>query len=102
MGVKGGKAEPMRGASGNGRSNYFPKFSPDGRWIVFCQASNYMLLQPDSQLYIIPAAGGEARRLGCNLGRMNSWHTWSARRPLAGLLLEGPFDLHAALPGAHG
>jgi tetratricopeptide (TPR) repeat protein len=34
-------------------------------------------LQPDSQLYIIPAAGGEARRLGCNLARMNSWHSWS-------------------------
>ncbi len=76
-GGKGGQAEPVRGASANGRSNYFPKFSPDGRWIVFCQASNYMLLQPDSQLYIIPAAGGEARRLGCNLARMNSWHTWS-------------------------
>ena len=74
---KGGKAEPFRGASGNGRSNYFPKYSPDGRWVVFCQASNYMLLQPDSELYIIPAAGGQARRLGCNLGRMNSWHTWS-------------------------
>jgi tetratricopeptide (TPR) repeat protein len=76
-GGKGGKAEPLRGASGNGRSNYFPKYSPDGRWIVFCQASNYMLLQADSELYIIPAAGGEARRLGCNLSRMNSWHTWS-------------------------
>jgi tetratricopeptide (TPR) repeat protein len=76
-GGKGGRPEPVRGASANGRSNYFPKFSPDGRWIVFCQASNYMLLQPDSQLYIIPAAGGEARRLDCNLGRMNSWHTWS-------------------------
>jgi tetratricopeptide (TPR) repeat protein len=76
-GGKGGRAEPVRGASANGRSNYFPKFSPDGRWIVFCQASNYMLLQPDSQLYIIPAAGGEARRLGCNLARMNSWHSWS-------------------------
>jgi tetratricopeptide (TPR) repeat protein len=76
-GGNGGQAEPVRGASANGRSNYFPKFSPDGHWIVFCQASNYMLLQPDSELYIIPAAGGQARRLGCNLGRMNSWHTWS-------------------------
>jgi tetratricopeptide (TPR) repeat protein len=76
-GGEGGKAEPVRGASANGRSNYFPKFSPDGRWIVFCQASNYMLLQPDSELFIIPAAGGEARRLGCNLSRMNSWHSWS-------------------------
>jgi len=76
-GGKGGKAEPLRGASLNGRSNYFPKYSPDGRWIVFCQAKSYMLLQPDSELFIIPAEGGEARRLGCNLGRMNSWHSWS-------------------------
>jgi tetratricopeptide (TPR) repeat protein len=75
---KGGKAEPLQGASGNGRSHYFPKYSPDGKWIVFCQASNYMLLQPDSELYIVPAEGGEARRLGCNLSRMNSWHTWTA------------------------
>jgi tetratricopeptide (TPR) repeat protein len=73
----GGKAEPLAGASRNGRSNYFPKYSPDGKWIVFCQASNYMLLQPDSALYIIPAAGGEARRLKCNTARMNSWHSWS-------------------------
>jgi len=76
-GGKGGTAEPLQGASGNGRSNYFPKYSPDGRWIVFCQAANYMLLQPDSELFIIPAEGGEARRLACNLDRMNSWHSWS-------------------------
>jgi tetratricopeptide (TPR) repeat protein len=76
-GGKGGEAQPLAGASDDGRSNYFPKYSPDGRWIVFCKASNYMLLQPDSELYIIPANGGEARRLRCNLPRMNSWHSWS-------------------------
>lgn len=74
---QGGKAEPLAGASRNGRSNFFPKYSPDGKWIVFCQARNYMLLQPDSELYIIPAEGGEARRLKCNTARMNSWHSWS-------------------------
>jgi tetratricopeptide (TPR) repeat protein len=74
---QGGKAEPLAGASRNGRSNYFPKYSPDGKWIVFCQARNYMLLQPDSELYIIPAEGGTARRLQCNTARMNSWHSWS-------------------------
>jgi len=74
---QGGKAEPLAGASRNGRSNYFAKYSPDGKWIVFCQASNYMLLQPDSELFIIPAAGGQARRLLGNASRMNSWHSWS-------------------------
>ncbi|NQT17002.1 MAG: tetratricopeptide repeat protein, partial [Planctomycetes bacterium] len=53
------------------------KFSPDGKWIVFCKAKSFMLLQPDSELYIIPAAGGEPRRLRANTGRMNSWHSWS-------------------------
>jgi len=74
---KGGTPEPLEGASNNGMSNYFPKYSPDGKWIVFCRAKNFMLLQPDSALYIIPAEGGEARRLECNTARMNSWHSWS-------------------------
>jgi tetratricopeptide (TPR) repeat protein len=74
---RGGKAEPIAGAANNGRSNYFAKFSPDGKWIVFCQANSFMLLQPDSELYIVPAAGGTARRLECNTPRMNSWHSWS-------------------------
>ena len=74
---KGGEPEPVEGASNNGLSNYFAKYSPDGKWIVFCRAKSYMLLQPDSELYIIPAEGGKARRLRANTGRMNSWHSFS-------------------------
>jgi tetratricopeptide (TPR) repeat protein len=74
---KGGKAEPIPGASNNGKSNYFPRISPDGQWIVYCQADNFMLLQPDSTLYIMPAEGGTPRRMNCNLSLMNSWHSWS-------------------------
>ncbi len=74
---KGGTPERLAGASANGMSNYFPKYSPDGKWIVFCQAKSYMLLQADSELHIIPAEGGKARRLECNTKRMNSWHSWS-------------------------
>jgi len=74
---KGGKPEPLEGASNNGMSNYFARYSPDGKWIVFCKARSYMLLQPDSELYIIPAEGGKARRLRANTNRMNSWHSWS-------------------------
>jgi hypothetical protein len=73
-----GKPEPIPGASHNGMSNFFPKFSPDGKWIVFCKAKRFMLNQLDSELYIIPAQGGKARRLAGNFpGRMNSWHSWS-------------------------
>ena len=77
-GGKGGTPEPVLGASHNGKSNYFPKFSPDGKWLVFCQARSFMLLQPDSTLYIIPAEGGTPRAMACNEpGKMNSWHSWS-------------------------
>lgn len=75
---KGGAPEPVQGASDNGMSNYFPKYSPDGKWIVFTKSDNYMLLRPDSELYIVPTAGGEARRLTYNTPRMNSWHSWSS------------------------
>ncbi|NQT13674.1 MAG: tetratricopeptide repeat protein [Planctomycetes bacterium] len=74
---KGGEPVPLEGASHNGMSNYFPKFSPDGKWIVFCKAKSFMLLQPDSELHIVPAQGGQARRMRCNTSRMNSWHSWS-------------------------
>lgn len=76
-GGEGGEATPVAGASGNGMSNYFAKYSPDGKWIVFCRASSFMLLQPDSKLYIIPSEGGEAREMTCNTDNMNSWHSWS-------------------------
>ena len=75
---KGGKPEPIMGASNNGMSNYFPKYSPDGKWIVFCKAENYMLLQPDSKLYIMPAdLSEEPRLMNCNMNLLNSWHSWS-------------------------
>ena len=74
---KGGKAEPVRGASDNGMSNNFPKVSPDGKWIVFVRCKNGLLMRPDSKLYIVPFEGGEARPLESNLPVMNSWHSWS-------------------------
>jgi tetratricopeptide (TPR) repeat protein len=74
---KGGKAEPILGASQNGMSNSFPKISPDGKWIVFVQAKNGLLMRPDSKLYIVPAEGGQARLMSCNTPLMNSWHSFS-------------------------
>ncbi len=74
---KGGVAEPLLGASNNGKSNYFPKISPDSKWVVFNQAESFMLLMPDSKLYIMSANGGEPRLMRCNLSNMNSWHSFS-------------------------
>ncbi len=74
---KGGTPVAIDGASGNGQSNYFARYSPDGKWIVFCKAENFMLLQSDSKLYIMPAKGGEPRLMNCNTNEMNSWHSFS-------------------------
>jgi len=74
---KGGTPERIIGASENGMSNNFPKVSPDGKWIVFVQCKNGLLMRPDSKLYIVPFEGGEARPLESNLPLMNSWHTFN-------------------------
>jgi tetratricopeptide (TPR) repeat protein len=74
---KGGIPERIIGASENGMSNSFPKVSPDGKWIVFVQCKNGLLMRPDSKLYIVPFEGGEARPLESNLPVMNSWHTFN-------------------------
>jgi hypothetical protein len=74
---KGGTPERIEGASQNGMSNTFPKISPDGKWVVFVGCHNGQLMRPDSQLYIVPFAGGKARRMRANLTLMNSWHSFS-------------------------
>jgi len=74
---RGGKAEPVVGATANGMSNNFPKVSPDGRWIVWVENRNGLLMRPDSRLFIVPFAGGKARLMNCNTSLMNSWHTFS-------------------------
>jgi hypothetical protein len=76
-GGQGGVAEPIAGASANGMSNSFPKVSPDGCWIVYVRCRNGLLMRPDSELWIVPAAGGAARRMRCNTRLMNSWHSFS-------------------------
>jgi len=74
---KGGTPKPLEGASKNGMSNSFARYSPDGKWIVFVQSEKGQLMRPDSKLYIVPAKGGKARRMSCNLDIMNSWHSFT-------------------------
>lgn len=74
---RGGRPEPVAGASHNGMSNNFPKITPDGRWIVYVQCKNGQLMRPDSHLYIVPFEGGESRLMKCNTALMNSWHSFT-------------------------
>jgi len=76
-GGKGGTPERIVGASEDGMSNDFPKVSPDGKWIVYVRNKNGLLMRPDSELWMVPGQGGVARRMNCNMSRMNSWHSFS-------------------------
>jgi hypothetical protein len=78
---KGGVAKPLAGASGNGWDNYFPEYSPDGRWIAFTRgdAGTGKFARDSSDIYLVPAQGGRPRRLEFNVdGVMDSWHSWSS------------------------
>src|SRR5580704_8029051 len=55
-----GSEEPQRFTSGE-RSDGNPQWSPDGKWLAF--TSNRGDEKQQAQLYVIPATGGEARRL---------------------------------------
>jgi len=71
---KGGVATDLKGASNNGKSNFLPVYSNDGRWIVFTQADQGFFSQQSADLFIVRADGGEARRMDCNSRHTESWH----------------------------
>ena len=76
-GGRGGTPVPISGASSNGMSNSFAKVTPDGKFIIWVQAKNGLLMRPGSKLWMVPLAGGAARRMRCNGEVMNSWHSIS-------------------------
>lgn len=84
--ASGGVATLLPGA-GNGGFNYYPAYSPDGRWLAFTRhtTGSSTRADPQAEIFIVPAQGGEARRLAANdlssglplAGASNSWPTWS-------------------------
>lgn len=77
---RGGDSEAVPGASDNGKSNYYPRFSPDGRWFSFCQSDGGSLIKSSSDLYLLPGdLQGAAHRLECNADyAADSWYSWSS------------------------
>ena len=77
---QGGKPEDISGASSNGKSNYFPRFSPNGKWLSFCQCNFGSLIKSSSDVCLLPAnLQGPARVLESNVPHAaDSWHSWSS------------------------
>jgi len=76
----GGTPEPVVSASGSGDCNYFPNYSPDGKWISFVKGdgSQGVFARPSSDIYLISRSGGTPRKLSLNTdGAMDSWHRWA-------------------------
>ncbi|MCA9875480.1 MAG: VWA domain-containing protein, partial [Anaerolineales bacterium] len=84
--VTGGTPQALSGASGEGM-NYYPAYSPDGRWLAFTRhiAGDTTYAAAEAEIFLVPAAGGEQRRLQANNAPdgtplqnvSNSWPTWS-------------------------
>jgi len=79
-GGRGGQATPVAGATQEGKSHYFPRFSPDGRWLSFCRSDGGTLIKSSSDIHLLPATlGGKARNLESNVPyAADSWHSWSS------------------------
>lgn len=82
----GGQPQPLAGAGGDG-FNYYPAYSPDGRWLAFTRhtGGNHTYSDEAAEIYLVPAAGGDTHRLAANdapdgsplQNVSNSWPTWS-------------------------
>src|SRR5262249_44745179 len=58
-----------------GFSDWAPKFSPDGKSLAFLRASGPGLVE---DIYVVPATGGEARRLTFDNRMIGGAPAWSA------------------------
>lgn len=72
---------PMDLVKSGGENNYYPSFSPDGKWVLFNRGSGQAYNDPTAQVWVVssdgkvgPIALGAANAAG-NL--TNSWPRWS-------------------------
>lgn len=76
--ANGGTPLPLAGASGDG-FNYYPAYSPDGRWLAFTRhvTGDRSYADDAADIYLVPANGGEPIFLRANSDMADSWPSWS-------------------------
>lgn len=70
-----------------------PRFSPDGKSIVFTSAGGVGHWLTEFDLHVVPARGGTPRKVSAGYDRTPDGYGWTADS--RGLWIEGPFDAFA-------
>jgi len=105
--ASGGQSLPLPGASGDG-FNYYPSYSPDGKWLAFTHHLDGHDTYADdaADIYIIPAMGTQKPiRLSINSEQADSWPTWSPDSKWLGFSSnrrDGQFDIFVSPIGING
>jgi hypothetical protein len=75
-----GKPETFLSSAKTGMSITFPRFSPDGRYLLLTMSAygNFPLARSSGDLFIMEMRSRRVRKLDCNSGLSDSYHSWSS------------------------
>lgn len=75
-----GQPELVVNASERGKSVSFPRVSPDGRYLVYCQSNygNFSIWHRESDLMLLDLGTQEISRPELNSAQSDSFHSWSS------------------------
>jgi hypothetical protein len=79
-GGSGGEPMPVTNASANNMYQYFPRYSPNGKWISFCRGDGFqgIYARKTSDIFLLSVDGNTVTKLNLNRENvMDSWHNWS-------------------------
>jgi tetratricopeptide (TPR) repeat protein len=77
---KWGTLETVISSKENGMGCTFPRFSPDGKYLLFCMTDrgSFSILRKSTDLYLMDMKTNQYRRLEINSDRTDSYHAWSS------------------------
>lgn len=75
-----GKLETVLPAGKAGLSVALPRFSPDGKFLLFCMSEygNFPAFSASSDLYMMDVKTGRYERLEINSDKADAYHSWSS------------------------